>query len=66
MNRGIERDQSALGGYDPTIEKYEKRYHQASQIYISENQPKKVADIIIDNSDFNNLKIIKNTITNQA
>ena len=61
MNRGIERDKKALGGYHPTKEKYEKRYHEASRIYLKENQPEKMADIIIDNSDFDNLQIIKNS-----
>lgn len=59
MNRGIERDKASLGGFDLTKEKYEKRYHKASQIYLTENEPENLADIIIDNSDFNNLIIIK-------
>jgi uridine kinase len=63
MNRGIERDKSSLGGIDLTKEKYEKRYHKSSRRYLTENEPEKIADIIIDNSDFNNLKIIKNTAT---
>lgn len=61
MSRGIERDKNSLGGFDLTKEKYEQRYHKSSKIYLIENEPEKIADIIIDNSDFNNLKIIKNS-----
>lgn len=66
MSRGVERDKDALGGFDLTKEKYENRYHKASRIYLTEIEPEKIADIIIDNSDFNNLKIIKNTTGEQS
>jgi len=64
MKRGIERDKSSLGGIELSKEKYEKRYHKSSRIYLKENEPEKIADIIIENSDFSNLKIIKNTTAN--
>ena len=66
MKRGIERDKDALGGINLTKEKYEKRYHKSSRIYLTENEPEKIADIIIDNSDFNHLQIIKNTTANKV
>ncbi len=66
MKRGIERDKNSLGGIELTKEKYEKRYHKSSRMYLNENEPEKIADIIIDNSDFNNLKIIKNTTANNV
>lgn len=59
MERGIERDKQLLGGYESTKEKFLNRYHKASQMYLAENEPEKIADVIIDNSDFDNLKIIK-------
>lgn len=59
MERGIARDKNLLGGIALAKEKYEKRYHRASKIYLAENEPEKIADIIIDNSKFNNLKLIK-------
>jgi uridine kinase len=66
MKRGIERDKDSLGGVELAKEKYEKRYHESSRMYLTENEPEKIADIIIDNSDFNNLKVIKNiTIYNK-
>lgn len=61
MNRGIERDQESLGGIYLAKEKFERRYHKSSRIYLTENEPEKIADIVIDNSDFNNLQLIKNT-----
>ncbi|WBX75664.1 hypothetical protein PG911_13495 [Tenacibaculum ovolyticum] len=64
MKRGVERDKDSLGGVELTKEKYEKRYHESSRMYLAENEPEKIADIVIDNSDFNNLKVIKNTIIN--
>lgn len=66
MERGIERDKSLLGGIELTKEKYEERYHKSSRIYLIENEPEKIADIIIDNSDFSNLKLIKNTTANMV
>ncbi|WP_028887746.1 nucleoside/nucleotide kinase family protein [Tenacibaculum ovolyticum] len=64
IKRGVERDKDSLGGVELTKEKYEKRYHESSRMYLAENEPEKIADIVIDNSDFNNLKVIKNTIIN--
>ncbi len=66
MKRGIERDKNSLGGIEQTKEKYQKRYHKSSKMYLTENEPEKIADIIIDNTDFNNLKIIKNTTANNG
>ena len=66
MKRGIERDKENLGGFEATKEKYEKRYHKASKIYLNENKPEEKSDMIFDNSDFENLKLIKPTTTNKV
>ncbi len=58
--RGIRRDVNLLGGLKTTKEKYDKRYHKASKIYINENNPEEHADIIIENTDFEELIILKN------
>ncbi|MGB0884988.1 MAG: hypothetical protein ACPGR5_01040 [Chitinophagales bacterium] len=63
LQRGIARDKINLGGFDLTKEKYKNRYHKASKIYQKEIKPEQIANIIIDNSDFNNLIIIKNSLT---
>lgn len=57
--RGINRDKELLGGIEATKDKFNNRYHQASKIYIENNNPEEIADIIIDNTDFYNLKLIK-------
>ncbi len=38
-------------------EKYLKRYHKASLFYNNECQPESNADLVIDNTDFDNLVI---------
>lgn len=63
MGRGVKRDKDLLGGFELARDKYERRYHKASRIYQTENDPEAIADIVIDNSDFHNLKIMKNTAT---
>ena len=66
MKRGIERDKENLGGFEATKEKFEQRYHKASKIYLIENKPEGKADIIFNNSDFGNLKLIKQTTANKV
>jgi len=66
MKRGIERDKENLGGFEATKEKFEQRYHKASKIYLIENKPEGKADIIFNNSDFENLKLIKQTTANKV
>lgn len=61
MKRGITRDSELLGGDANAEFKYLHRYHKASQMYINENKPEDLADIIIDNTDFNNILLLKNT-----
>jgi uridine kinase len=56
--RGVLRDMDKLGGQDLTENKYLNRYHAASEIYIKENNPESLADIIIDYTDFDKPKII--------
>jgi uridine kinase len=64
--RGMNRDIELLGGLKAAKEKYDNRYHKASKIYIDENKPEEQADLIIDNTVFENLKIIKNTTANKT
>jgi len=56
LERGVSRDQGALGGYEKAKEKFELRYHAASRRYNYEVNPELLADIVIDNSDFDDLK----------
>lgn len=50
-SRGAARDAPLLGGMEATLEKYAKRYHWASRLYIEENNPEQLADLVIDNTD---------------
>ena len=59
--RGMNRDAELLGGEKAAREKFDNRYHKASKIYIHENKPEEQADIIIDNTEFEDLKVVKNT-----
>jgi uridine kinase len=57
QKRGVKRDSLLLGGIEETKNKYQKRYHKASKIYLTKNKAEEIADIIIDNTNFENLKI---------
>ena len=59
LQRGIERDAAILGGVEQAKEKYKNRYHLASAMYIHACAPETKADIIINNTDFENLVIEK-------
>ena len=58
--RGVKRDSEALGGPAKAEEKYRLRYHKASSMYQELNNPLSHSDLIIDNTNFNDLKLIKN------
>jgi len=58
LHRGALRDQEALGGYERAKEMFRQRYHAASKRYITEVNPESMAEVIIDITDFENLKII--------
>lgn len=54
LRRAIERDREYLGSREQVIEKYKKRYMPGEKLYFQEVNPKTIADIVIDNNDFNN------------
>ncbi len=59
LQRGSKRDAESLGGIAEAKSKFLKRYHAASKLYITECKPEDNADIVIDNTDFNNLIVLK-------
>lgn len=59
LGRGANRDKEILGSFEKAKEKFLKRYHAASSMYIKACQPKEKADWIIDVSDFENYKLLK-------
>lgn len=62
LRRGANRDKDHLGGFEAAEEKFLKRYHAASKMYLEACQPKKQADWIIDVNDFENYKLLKTNI----
>ena len=48
-----------IGAEQEILDKYEKRYIPGQQLYFEQAQPKEKADIIINNSDFENPEITK-------
>lgn len=60
LARGAKRDAAHLGGVEAAAEKFRARYHEASRIYIKENHPEEIANIVVDNTNFEDLLILKN------
>lgn len=58
IQRGILRDEKSLGGLEKAKQKFINRYHLASKIYIENCDPMSKADLVIDNTDFDNLIIL--------
>ena len=54
LSRGIERD-SEVEGLEEATKLHRDRYQPAEAIYVTEVDPSAVADLVIDNSDFDNL-----------
>jgi uridine kinase len=57
LSRGIARD-SAAEGADEAARVHRDRYHAAAAIYLAEVDPKSLADVIIDNRDFERPRIL--------
>lgn len=61
VSRAIERsdEKEHIGGREAVIEKYQKRYISGQKLYLEEAKPKEIADMIINNNDFENPMIIR-------
>jgi len=64
LSRALKRDKEYLGDENVLREKYEKRYFPGQELYLSNSHPEQIADVVIDNEDFNNAKIIKKFLLN--
>jgi uridine kinase len=51
LERGVGRD-TAMEGHDEALALHTDRYHAAEELYIAEVDPRRRADIVIDNTDF--------------
>lgn len=63
IKRAVKRDANLFG--DTIIEKYKNKYIPIQKLYIERNAPEDKSDIIIDNNDYCNPKIIKQPDLNQ-
>jgi uridine kinase len=61
LSRALERDKDVLGEADLVRKKYEMRYEPAWLMYVDQEHPESRAETIVDNRDFMNPKIIKNS-----
>ena len=59
VSRATKRDGYYLGSEQEILDKYNQRYVPGKQLYFQEAHPQETADIIIENSDFENPVITK-------
>ena len=52
--RGAIRDAAKLDGVEESRRLHDERYQAACDIYLEENEPQKIADVVFDNSIFEN------------
>ena len=55
----MKRDKEYFDDENVLMEKYQKRYFPGQELYISNSHPEQIVDVVIDNEDFDNAKIIK-------
>jgi len=58
LARGVARDSAAEGQYEATLV-HTPRYHLAERLYIEEVDPRSRADVIVDNNDFTNPRLMQ-------
>ena len=59
--RGIERDAEMVGGADEAERLHRERYMVSERLYTSEVDPHSLVDVIIDNTDFDHPRLIRDT-----
>jgi uridine kinase len=59
LARAIARDTGVLGSAGIVRRKYEARYEPAWRLYVQQETPDSKADIILDNRDFSQPRIVK-------
>jgi uridine kinase len=52
IQRGIERDSVLMGGDQEAANHYHRRYLPGQALYDAEVSPTSIADVVVDNSDF--------------
>ncbi|MBJ8105702.1 MULTISPECIES: AAA family ATPase [Bacillus cereus group] len=56
--RGAERETEAFGSYEEAEEMFINRYHAACKMYIDEHNPKECANVIFQNSNFDDPVVV--------
>ncbi|QIW18178.1 hypothetical protein [Bacillus thuringiensis] len=56
--RGAKRETKAFGSYEEAEKMFLNRYHAACKMYIDEHNPKSCADVVFQNSDFDNPVVV--------
>jgi uridine kinase len=59
LERGVAREAAALGGRDAARRAFLERYHAAGRRYLAEVDPLRGADIVIDNNDLDQPRLIR-------
>ncbi len=59
VTRALVRDLNAFGSEEEVLKRYNQRYIPGEKLYLSQCQPQKRADIVIDNNDWSFRKILK-------
>ena len=58
INRALKRDSQRLGGESATLEKYHQRYIPGQKEYFQRHSPHEHANLVIDNNDYHQPRII--------
>ena len=58
LSRGISRD-TETEGFEAATQLHQNRYHIAEAIYVAEVDPRTIADVIVDNTDFANPRLLR-------
>lgn len=59
IERGTRRDAERIGDYGSARKKFTERYIASQKLYYDECHPEEKADIVVDNTDFLNPRIVK-------
>jgi uridine kinase len=57
IERAVPRDENLFGSEAGVRERYAKRYIPGQQIYLDQVRPDRVADIVVDNNDWDNPRL---------
>jgi uridine kinase len=59
LQRGLERDTDLFGSGDKTLSRYETRYVPGQKMYLEQVRPHEIADVVIDNDDWRNPRLLR-------